>query len=267
MAASSSTMCWERRLDDDVNYLHSKSLEEVGLPDSPFTEVILISGYRGHGKTTLMKRFRHCGPTPFPYGYSVFGRMECVRSREHRIVTYTAKTFDVFEMPIDFTDITFAEPLKKAVAYELAIDWRNIDHQKDKELTRDEIRSHNWHFLMPQRPTIRDMLIDEAAFQRTRDPDVYVKAVANQLSEGKTFVIHDWRYQNEFEYLHNFCKERNWLLTTIRFFREDGPSSPLSTASEHNLDKFRPDYIITPPSDTCVTLQYVFIRTLYSHKN
>lgn len=89
--------------------------------------------------------------------------------------------------------------------------------------------------------TYRDYLIEHALYRRNQDIDYWVKKAANwdRLNPDKNYIITDWRYPNEIEYLQT----RSIDLVTIRLYRSSIPIPPSDIPSEHSLDYQKTDYL------------------------
>jgi hypothetical protein len=96
---------------------------------------------------------------------------------------------------VGFTRFAFADALKEDVAdrYSLSL---SLFHTAAKD----------WPLTAFGGRTPRTLLLDHARVARSIDPDIYARRVATAIKEGiaagnDRFVISDWRYQREYEFL------------------------------------------------------------------
>jgi hypothetical protein len=83
--------------------------------------------------------------------------------------------------------------------------------------------------------TPRDLLLSHAAAARAVDPDIYIRKVAEYILDSchKRFVISDWRYRRELEFLQ---KEFGPHVRIVRGRIERDGIVPSNDPSEHDLD-------------------------------
>lgn len=174
--------------------------------------VILLSGYRRHGKDTF---YRHIAGEQADYVYNV--------SREGKL----------FYFPVaNYKRVAFADVLKRDCAEFLGLTLDEIEAMKDHPLPVPYAFKCTTPVNNP--PTVRDVLIDHGAYCRALDPDYFVARVRDQLSPDHVTVVTDFRYSNEYDY---------WIrhgvqVVTARIHRKDEPVPDASIESEHQLDNF-----------------------------
>ena len=175
--------------------------------------VVLLAGYRQHGKDTF---FRHIAGQEDTY-------------------TYATRTSDgaPFVFPsLNYVRVGFADVLKRECADILGTTADEVERTKDEPLTV----SYSFKCTLPSNdpPTVRDMLIDHAAYCRALDPDHYARRVCDALSDEHVTVITDFRYPNEYDYALSTGRR----VFTARLRREGASVPPMSVRSEHQLDNF-----------------------------
>ena len=221
------------------------------------TKFILIGGYSQSGKNT--------------FATSLQGKNDIawkLMSREGATASPGGvESTGAFSAP--FFETSFAFSLKKTVCERLSIPLDRVDDLKDIPLSFDQllVQQPHWHcctsrtaagtrasdvhlsFSVSDPPpfaTLRDVLIDEAAFQRQRDPEFYAFAALNvilaQHPEPSACLITDWRYPNEIAFFERFFGKES--VFSIRVIRDGYRVS--SSPSEHALDTYSPDFIAVP---------------------
>jgi hypothetical protein len=153
-----------------------------------------------------------------------------------------------------FHRVSFADSLKEAVAISTCFPL-GIFH--DARRKNDPLPTP--HKKYPECKTYRDILIAEAAAQRSKDPDIYVRAASKKI-RNQRIVITDWRYPNE----HAFIKEAfpNATIITIRIDRKD--VTPMTDISEHLLDDYAFDVRISNDG-TITDLRYAIKYAIHSY--
>jgi dephospho-CoA kinase len=127
-----------------------------------------------------------------------------------------------------FQRFAFADPLKEDVSRRTGIPIAIFHDPEHKDLPWSGRRDGK---------SPRDLLIDRAAAVRAADPDYYARAIGEQIlaemaSTGQRhFVISDWRYRREYEYMRNLPGIRR-LCTRV----ERPEIVPSAHQSEHDLD-------------------------------
>lgn len=236
--------------------------------------VILIGGYSQAGKNTFSKSFQ--GENDIQW---------TILTREG------LPPLDAAFYAAPFFETAFAFSLKKTVSDRLGIDIDHVEDLKEIPLSFEQLLRQKLHWHDPSHPlhahvpfgthppsfaTLRDVLIDEAAFQRRHDPAFYAKAchriITSEAPSSSTCLVTDWRYPNEHEFFINTMGPEN--VVTIRVVRDAYRRS--SAPSEHALDSYSPDYIAVPRTVSCDVSSVVphvgrhttvsFNNTLYSYR-
>jgi hypothetical protein len=151
--------------------------------------------------------------------------------------------------------LAFADILKKQTAFKYGFDYNLTLTQSGKAT---EIKSVS---MKPNKKfmTIRDLLIEEAALNKTEEPDIYARNTYDNIIKGdmykdiKHVIISDFRYKNEYEYLlERFEKTNSFnrfnkiyqtnVVITLRIDRFD--ESSVDSESETQLNDFNFDYIV-----------------------
>ena len=128
-----------------------------------------------------------------------------------------------------FQRFAFADPLKEDVSRRTGIPLRVFHDPELKDLPWSGRRDGK---------SPRALLIDRAAAVRATDPDCYARAISEQIlteiaaTGQKQFVIADWRYKREYEYLRS-CEGLRLLCVRI----ERPGVQPSTHPSEHDLDR------------------------------
>lgn len=124
---------------------------------------------------------------------------------------------------MSFERLAFADALKEEVSSvtEIPIDLFHNHALKDQPIIGNK--------------TPRDLLLSHAAAARAVDPDIYARKIAEYIldSSHKRFVISDWRYKRELEFL------QNTLGSHVRLVRgriERHGIVQSNDPSEHDLD-------------------------------
>jgi hypothetical protein len=195
----------------------------------PSGQIFLFCGYRGWGKNTAAN---HLQKIDSSFKYDVYAR-----DPAH---TLRLKTSDPIEL-------SFARVLKEEVGALLNLTWTQVDAQKERPLTPEEIALVEGILNPGPFAGVRDLLIASAAKHRADDPEFYVRHLIQNYCEdaSKEYIITDWRYQNEIEFIQSLGRP----VTTIRVLRSGVEVPPVSVASEHDLDMFPTDFILTPSGD------------------
>lgn len=127
----------------------------------------------------------------------------------------------------DFLRIAFADALKEDVArtHFLPIELFHDPSTKDKVISLKGV-------------TPRKLLLDHAKRARAIDPDVFARAVANDIQEAidagvSRIVISDWRYMREYDFLY---RELLGVATIITCRITRHGVAPSADPSEHDLD-------------------------------
>ena len=140
----------------------------------------------------------------------------------------------------NFTKMAIANELKLLVAKKYNIDHNLTLTQAGKKIVID--------FPIFGKKTIRELLIEEAAFQKQRmGPNIFINHLIDKIkindviyrdTHQENIVISDFRYTNEFEQVYNTFDK----VITIKLNRFDEP--PINDISETQLDNFKFDFVI-----------------------
>lgn len=195
----------------------------------------LISGYRGTGKNTFAN---HLQKKDSRFRYTVFSRTQFSYWRGIQLYS-------------KHKEVSFAKALKKEVAAILGLDsWLTVDKRKNTPLTAEEHIAYAPYWGdRPAGDTVRDVLIDRARYWLKQDPCHYARIAMERecFSDKKDYIITDWRYLAEHQYISEKKGANNVI--TIRIIRAEVPVPPLTDDSEHQLDDFKPDFIVIPKGD------------------
>ncbi len=166
----------------------------------------LVCGYKRTGKDTLVKMFNN--------------------EEKFDWVVYSAGNhLDV----VPVVRVGFADKLRQEVNQVLNI-REDMDYDTFKEIVVSDGK------------TYRDILIEYAAYRRDQDIDYWVKQVS--LTPGQNYMVTDWRYKNEVEFL-----QKRGFVTTIRVYRSEVPVPGKDVISEHSLDNECTDFLLISPSE------------------
>lgn len=156
-----------------------------------------------------------------------------------------------------FQRLAFADPLKQDVSQRTGLPLEYFTTaRKDEPLPPDVS-----HPDFPTAKTPRDMLIQHAAAERTRDNHIYARYVRDAISASpphSRIVITDWRYRSEASVIAGLSDTTNYVVH-MRITRPD--VTPSREPSEHDLDSFPMDLRITN-SGTLRDLRHVLITAL-----
>lgn len=191
--------------------------------------VIMICGYRKHGKNTLFDR--------------LCGKNECQFS-----VPEEAQHLLALPPNVPINEIAFARVLKEKVAKRLKMPIEDVDRLKDQPIpAHTTTDAYAFRLVNPENPhcvTVRDVLIDVAAHKRSKDVDYFAKIAAeSQYDPDAINFVTDFRYPNEYSYFASFIPSER--LFTIRVHRHGAEVPVDSIVSEHSLDAFKPNFLIT----------------------
>ena len=140
----------------------------------------------------------------------------------------------IFTEQFGYKRFAFADFLKEMVSEKYGVPLATLHSQAGKEgYCDDNIR------------TWRQVLLDEAAEQRARNPDVFADMCANAIARETAydnFVITDWRFPNEFRVLRDRFPAAKLFSVLIRR-KSQGGVSPVAHPSEYLLLEHIPDFI------------------------
>jgi len=129
----------------------------------------------------------------------------------------------------------FADFLKEMVSEKYGVPLNTLHSQAGKEgYSSDGER------------TWRQVLLDEAAEERARNPDVFATMCAEAIFRDavrEKFVITDWRFPNELRVIRDRFPSAKVFTILIRR-KSQGGVSPVAHPSEYLLLEHSPDYII-----------------------
>lgn len=136
--------------------------------------------------------------------------------------------------------VAFADPLKRHVAAiaGLPVSVFHDRAAKDRPLTVPCL-------CYPTARTPRDILLQHAAAVRASDPDVYAREIADEIRANPDvlhWVISDWRYRREFEFLRGTLQAAEYDVIRVRVVRPG--IVPSADETEHDLDDERMDHIL-----------------------
>jgi hypothetical protein len=133
-----------------------------------------------------------------------------------------------------FQRLAFADPLKQDVSRRTGLPLEYFTTaRKDEPLPPDAL-----HPDFPTAKTPRDMLIQHAAAERSRDNHIYARYVRDAIAESPPYsriVITDWRYRSEASVIAELIDAANYVVY-VRITRPD--VSPSHDPSEHDLDSY-----------------------------
>ena len=183
-------------------------------------DVVLLAGYRRHGKDTF---YRHLAGEDSTYDYDV------------RLGVAPVK------FPVGtYRRIAFADILKEECARFLGITVDYIEEHKDGPLPAGV----QYYFNGPPGNgvsfTMRDVLIDYGRRKRADNVNYFVDCVINEIRDNTDCItiITDWRFTNEFKRIQTFFADTSRQIIPARIFRYDAPFPPADEESEHQLDSF-----------------------------
>jgi hypothetical protein len=143
------------------------------------------------------------------------------------------------------TRVAFADILKREVHRTLNL----AEHQRDPtwlEANKDTV--------LFEGKTLRQHYIDTAMAKREIDPIYWARAAMKELTltqtteEEQVFVITDWRFPNEAEYINHVASRNGFGVITLRLFRPEVPIPPIDEISERALDSTS-TYLLLVPSE------------------
>ena len=141
----------------------------------------------------------------------------------------------IFTEQLGYKRFAFADYLKEMVSAKYGVPLATLHSQAGKEgLTPDGIR------------TWRQVLLDEAAEQRARNPDVFATMCADAMLREVAydkFVITDWRFPNELSVVRDRFPSAKIFTILIRRKSQNG-LSPVAHSSEYLLLEHTPDFIV-----------------------
>lgn len=172
--------------------------------------VHLVSGYRGHGKTTFA--------TDLSAG--TLGRWKL---HDAKLSTryYNQLTQSAYSLPV----VALADRLKDEWyhCYQPPFPRDELDQWKDRPLLTSQTSSVT---------TYRDLIVQHATKQlATHGTDYYCRLSCPMLDRG--VIISDWRRADEYDYFRRLAGDR---VVCWRVVRPDGDVPPAHEEVEHQLD-------------------------------
>lgn len=141
----------------------------------------------------------------------------------------------IFTDQLGYKRFAFADYLKEIVSAKYGVPLATLHSQAGKEgYTPDGTR------------TWRQVLLDEAAEHRARNPDVFATMCADAMfaeTAYDKFVITDWRFPNELRVLRDRFPSAKIFTILIRRKSQNGVS-PVAHSSEYHLYEHSPDFIV-----------------------
>lgn len=144
------------------------------------------------------------------------------------------------------TRFAFGDVLKQQVSEASGLPLTYFNDRTLKDTPLDTVFA-----LTGDRVTPRDLLLNEARIARAFDKDVYAKVVLAQILgdvSSSVFVVTDWRYKREFEFLHT---QLQMSTTSYRIYKCRVVRKPKQTVAEvsndeteHDLDNEPMDWVI-----------------------
>ncbi len=189
--------------------------------------IVFFCGYRGHGKNAILEKIK--GNNNFEFE-----------------VPEEAKWLFSLPSHVPINDMAFATVLKQKIAELLNLEVSEIDALKDEPLP-ESVKEYKFKIINPQNPqrvTVRDVLIDHAEYERQLDEDYFARIAALTQYKADAFnFVTDFRYPNEFAYFQTFVPASR--LFTVRVYRHGVEVPPDDVKSEHSLDDFDTNFLIT----------------------
>ena len=142
---------------------------------------------------------------------------------------------NIFVQKFGYKRFAFADFLKEMVSEKYGVPLNTLHCQAGKEGYSGD--GHR---------TWRQVLLDEAAEERSRNPDVFAAMCADAIFRDAVhdkFVITDWRFPNELRVLRDRFPSAKIHSVLIRR-KSQGGVSPVAHPSEYLLLEHSPDYII-----------------------
>jgi hypothetical protein len=146
----------------------------------------------------------------------------------------------LLEEEMAYQRVAFADPLKACVAETTGLP-AELFHSaaKDALLPPGTICQ-----LYPTARTPREILLQHAVHERAVDPDIYARTTVRQIltAPGDNWVISDWRYQREWEFVVRSVRAGSARVIRARVLRPG--VVPLADPTEHDLDDEPMDLVI-----------------------
>lgn len=208
--------------------------ELIKMPVRPGS-IVMICGYRGHGKNTFAEWLQ--GKNDFTYHIYGPNTEEDIRNYLHQVpqVLTDKESFT-------YNEISFARCLKEKAAAILKLTVAELEEIKDKPLVNNP---YQFQLIKPSAvPVARDILIDIAAVKRAKNIDYFTQYAAHHYYDpNKINLITDFRYLNEFNCWKELFPQVD--IITVRVHRPLAAIPDQAVKSEHDLDYFVPDFLVT----------------------
>lgn len=180
--------------------------------------VTLICGYRRTGKDRL---------------YDILVNKPCDRFK-WRIYKSPSSYNHTFNQFPKYKHISFASELKQEAAIEYGIPAIISDDEKD-------IKQFD-HPTSNMKVSARDIYIEWGSVRRAQDINYWCNKALKQVPHDPDMncVITDWRFTNEIECAIKMVPK----VVSVRVYRSDVPVPPMDVQSEHELDKYKTDFLL-----------------------
>ena len=173
-------------------------------------QAIMVCGYRGTGKDYLAAQLSN---DPIPFNWKVYGHDDA----------------EFIDIGVPRVRVSFADELKRQVMEAEGIEPGTYSEELKSTVIRDGL-------------TFRDILIDVATKKRAEVPTYWaeyaIKRFLESHGEGTPFIVTDWRFPNELEYLRSIQISP----ITIRVYCPTVPR--VDTESETALDDVLTDFVL-----------------------
>lgn len=200
--------------------------------------VLFICGYRRHGKDEFFKWMK--------------------QESNHEYRFYVRKDFKSRSLFANLPptailqSMSFALSLKEKTAEKLGITPEELELKKDNVL--ENTKPYEFKIIKPSdisTATHRDVLIDIAAVKRNKRPTYFSeKTSLLQYCSNKVGIITDFRYPDEYQHFAEFLPPN--MLFTLRVHRSEVAVPDADIISEHALDSFKTDFVVTSKTSTNV---------------
>lgn len=212
--------------------------------------MLLVRGLTKHGKDSLLKA-NHAGDLRVVHSNSARGGYASFVSSAD--TGYSWVCFNgMYRGPSDrkivfdalskhkFTKFSFARKLKLQVAERYSVSLDFIEENKDMPLLEEHIPFR----VNPEVRTYRDDLIATAEYERSIDPEVYVRDVEGCILRNDFVMITDYRNPNEFTFVNDLCMKIKVPFFTVEMIRPLPYTQGEDSPSEHYIDSFIPNIIM-----------------------
>jgi len=183
--------------------------------------IVLISGYRTHGKDYMYKVL---------IGENVLDK-KLVKSNINK------ELYEFIMTNKNYKRVSFADELKKECYYNLGLD-KMFNTLEEMESAKDEEIEFMCYSDTVKFKSVRELLIYHGQLMRTLNEDYWIRKVAKKVKENDSNnyfnVITDWRFPSEF---HNLSKllGNKYKLLKIRV-NDVNKKIPKNELTENSLD-------------------------------